>query len=111
MKATDKDYSSLGWAAWANTMPGSKPSLHVIGSVLAPTPCHKPKLVPNPDVIVTPEVLPLKLEFTVVGDICLQVIARKEVEYTKKPFAGGKDSILVLLPDGVSISLPIKNVH
>lgn len=111
MKATDKDYSSLGWAAWANKMPGSKPSLHVKGSVLAPTPCHEPKLVPNPDVIVAPEVLPLKLEFTVTGDVCLQVITPKEVSYTKRPFAGGKDSVLVLLPDGVSISMPIEDVH
>jgi hypothetical protein len=78
--------------------------------VLAPTPCHQPKLVPNP-IIVAAEVLALKLEFEITGDICLQVITLKDVAFTKKNFAGGQTSVLVALPDGVSVSMPIKEVH
>ena len=113
MKTTEKNYSSIGWAAWVDTMPGPGPTaktLHVIGSVNAPTPCHEPELVPDPDVVSVPEVLPLKLEFEVSGGVCLQVITVKAVQYVDPDFAGGRDSVLVALPDGVSIWIPIEEI-
>jgi hypothetical protein len=110
MDKIDKNAPTAGWAAWVNTMPGTHPrrTLHVVGTVNTPTPCHEPKLVKDPGAVTTPEVFSLKVEYTVPKEKCGQQISHKGVKFDVDGFNGGKSFVVVRFNNGASISMPIE---
>jgi hypothetical protein len=97
--------------AWKNTMPGSTSSLHVTGSIMAPTPCHEPILTHVGDSKSNPPVYLLKLEFHVrPGMMCIQVVVPKSFHYIENNYAGRHQKVEISAPGGMTASAQIETV-
>jgi hypothetical protein len=96
--------------AWKNTMPGATPSLHVTGSVMAPTPCHEPYLMHVGDSKSNPPIYLLKLDYHVRPGRCLTVVVPKSFHYVEHNYAGTHSKVEISAPGGKSASASIKTV-
>lgn len=74
--------------AWKNTMGPEPPTLHVIGKIFAPTPCHEVRCVYVGDDKTNPPVYILELRFVAPPARCATVIWEKEFQYEQQNFAG-----------------------
>jgi hypothetical protein len=97
-----------GWFAWANLMPGSQRSFHVIGTVLLPTPGYEAKLeVASPQGI-NPRDLILDLHLVKKPGIWPQHVTPVLVRYDRTPYDGGYQTVLVREPDGDVVQLDVE---
>jgi len=90
--------------AWKNAMPGSSPSLHVTGSIMAPTACHEPVLTHAGDMKSNPPVYLLKLEYDVRPGTCAQTPVAKSFHYVERNYAGVHYRVDIAAPGGATAS-------
>ena len=99
-----------GWSAWRDAQ-ASPPQLVVAGDVWAPTPCHRVSLVPvlREDDESTTRVLQLLMIEDLPSDLaCPQVLALKATSYLEQPIMGDITDVLIRLPDGGEVTIPVR---
>jgi hypothetical protein len=107
-------HSPIGWSAVANLMP-SQPSLNVHGIVWVPTTGDTANLLRDGRGVEVPEVVTLKCEISPkpvpAGRLCLEVMTPVAVSWRLAGYAGGKKSVVISMPAGETVSLPVTEVH
>ncbi|MCP4932937.1 MAG: hypothetical protein GY927_01745 [bacterium] len=82
--------------AWKNTQPGATPSLHVIGKITAPTPCHDAIGVHTGDMKTNPPVYQLLISLHAQPGNCIKVLSDVDFHYVEHNYAGIHEEIEVL---------------
>lgn len=82
--------------AWVNKIPGQPPSLHVIGSIVAPTPCHETVTTYEGDSKSNPPVYRIKVSIVEPrAGACPQVISAVAFRYDQPNYAGSHQEVEV----------------
>lgn len=96
--------------AWVNTMPGSKPRLHIIGTIPAPNPGAFPYGVDNGYAKSNPPVHLVTVKNVQLPGIFTQVITDQPFHYTKSSFDKTCRKVTLTLWTGESITLKIATI-
>jgi len=101
------------WTAWVDLQPPGPPSLHVHGTVEAPTPCHKASLSVRVPPGINPTILQLNLSITPPTGPCTQVVTNIPVAYDDQAYDTGKGYKTVQIFDGNATiaTVEIDEVH
>lgn len=91
-------------------MPGSTPSLHITGSVKAPTPCHRTIADHLPDDPALPGVYRINVRLLLPVDRCIQVISPVGFKYDETNYHGTHTVVQATYPDGTTEEAPIEIV-
>lgn len=102
---------SRDWKAWENRMPGGKPSLHVLGQVLAPTPCYQVGLKPAQPQGINPKQLILDVSLTPLPVPCIDVLTWLEARYDQDPYDGQYDEVAIRCGGEIYAVVPIEIVQ
>lgn len=81
--------------AWVNAMPMGKPSLHVIGTIEAPTPCHKTTTMHAGDSRKNPPDYLLKVETTTTPGQCIQKVHPVAFHHVADNYTGNHGTVIV----------------
>jgi hypothetical protein len=97
--------------AWVTTMPPGPATLHVIGEVKAPTPCHDAVADYAGDDKSNPPVYRLKVTWVARPGMCIQKASDIQFRYTQPNYAGSYKEIEVFTDsdkDAVTIETAVK---
>lgn len=81
--------------AWVNRMPVGKPSLHVVGTIEAPTPCHTATTTHTGDTRKNPPDYLLKVETKGAPGNCMQKIHPVAFHHVVPNYAGNHGTVIV----------------
>lgn len=99
---------SRDWKAWANEMPGVERSLHVLGQVLAPTPCYEVHLKPAEPQGTNPQQLILDVSLTPIEVPCIEVLTWLDARYDQEPYDGKHDEVAIRCGGEIYAVVPIE---
>ncbi|MCB1387125.1 MAG: hypothetical protein KDJ29_20820 [Hyphomicrobiales bacterium] len=99
-------------AAWKNIMPGSPPSLHVVGKITAPTPCHDAHACYTGDSKSNPPIYNISIELVARPGICIQVLSDIPFHYVEHNYAGthGQVTVSTSVGSGDSVTVDVQTV-
>lgn len=93
--------------AWKNTMPGATPTLHVLGIVQCPTPCHKAYAIHTGHEKSNPPKYLMTLKLEEGSSICIQKITYRELEYHQPNYTGNDSHVILTFLDKSTKTVPI----
>jgi hypothetical protein len=99
-----------GLVAWVDMMPGQgkRSTLYVLGTIMAPTPCHDPYAIYAGDEKTNPPTYMVQLQFLMRPDICPQVEADRELRYEQPNYAGNHKFLKLIFVDNSSRTVEIQ---
>ncbi len=97
--------------AWVNKMPGTVPSLSIVGTMWVGNPCQRPYLTKLPDDPNRPGLYRVKLDFNVEGFRCKQLRVTAEFRYREENYQGTHTGIEIEFDDGPSLTVPLDNAE
>lgn len=95
-----------GWFAWIDDLPGPQRSLHVVGTVIVPTPGFEAKLEPASPQGINPKELILDLHVRPRPGIWPAIVTALHVRY-QQPAQVDYTGVLVREPDGDAVHIPV----
>lgn len=98
--------TTKNWVAWYNTMPGTPPTVHVIGQVTVPTAGYSVRLVRHVPPGFNPAILVLELVVVPPTGMAAQVVTTIRVHFQEQ--TATHYSHVTILPENVTI--PVENV-
>ena len=78
--------------AWVNKMPGGPPSLHIVGSITAPTPCYDAIVEYKGETTSTPKTYQIIVKLQSKPGVCIQVLSDIGFHYVQPNYSGNADS-------------------
>lgn len=98
------------WYAWADRMPLGPASLHVVGQVLAPTPCFAVRLTPAAAPASDPRQLVLDVVLTPTRRICPEVATWIEARFDLEPYRARCREVAIRCGGEIDALVPIEEV-
>lgn len=99
---------TTGWYAWLDTMPGGKPTFHVVGTVVLPSPGYEAKLEAVSPQGINPKELILALHVVKKPGFWPQIIMPTLVHYTQRPAQVAYEGVEIREPDGDTVHIPVE---
>lgn len=81
--------------AWVDKMPVGKPSLHVVGTIEAPTPCHTATTTHTGDTKKKPPDYLLQVETRAASGNCIQKVHPVSFHHVVTSYAGSHGTVIV----------------
>lgn len=97
---------------WIDKMPGSNdnPTLHVRGTVMAPSPCHDPSAIYAGEEKTNPPTYLLNLRFRRREEACAEVETERDFSYKQTKYAGNHKFVKMIFSYSSSKKVEIKQV-
>jgi hypothetical protein len=99
-----------GWYAWVNRMPPGPASLHVIGTVSAPTPGYRATLALAEPQGINPKELILDLHLEALPGIWPDVVTPMSVRYDQPSIGVDYDGVLIRIAGSEAVRVPVEQV-
>ena len=99
-------------SAWIDLQPGpDRPTLHIVGSITAPTPCHTVSASYEGDEKSNPPIYLLKVSLDAGKGICPQVLTNLSFHHTQDKFAGNHLQAKIFHGDGPVTTVDIERIQ
>lgn len=102
--------AARAWYAWADRMPPGPGSLHVVGQVLAPTPCYRAELHPAASPGGDAGQLVLDVALAPIRRVCPDVPTWIEARYDRERYAGAYREVAIRGGGELLAVVPVEEV-